>query len=501
VIEALTLTLLNSLRGPQIKAAKAALLPPEEDGGVPRPPIISRAGWGADESLTNWEPEYRWPKKVIIHHTVTYNPDPLATLRAIHYYHAVTRKWGDIGYNYLIDGEGNIYEGRKGGEGVVAGHARDYNYASIGIALLGDFTEKRMPPAMEEALMEMLAWIADRYGIAPQGRTPAWGVERPNVLGHRDLRSTSCPGEQVYRRLSYLRAMAAQRLLAYPPAVTIEAPRPGGAVGGKTRVEASSSSPLLAQMELYVDDQLVSTSEGSPLVWEWDTTSYHDGEHILKVVARGYQELNGELARTVVADNSPPRGSIVINGGAAYTRDPVVSLALAAADAGAGVEDMELAENGQWRAKERFHSRCEWRLSQGDGARNIAVRFWDGVGNPSPVHSDTIMLDTTPPLWDRSCTLGQDRVQIGVQDELSGLVVSSAEYALSSDDGRERWGPWQPSPCSGSEGSKERQTISIPLSTLSGTAIRFRVMDRAGNWSMVSFQRSAISFGTEADSR
>ncbi len=500
VMEALTLTLLNSLQGPQVKTAKAMLLPPEEDGGVPRPPIISRAGWGADESLANWEPEYRWPKKVIIHHTVTYNPDPLATLRAIHYYHAVTRKWGDIGYNYLIDSEGNIYEGRKGGEGVVAGHARDYNYGSIGIALMGDFTEKQMPPPMEEALIEMLTWIADRYSIAPQGRGPAWGLELLNVLGHRDVSSTSCPGEPVYRRLPYLRAMAAQRLLAYPPAVTIQAPRSGGAVGGKTRVEASSTSPLLAQMRLYVDDQLVSTHEGSPLVWEWDTTTHEDGEHILKVVARGYQELDGELVRTVVVDNSPPHGSLVINGGATYTRDPMLSLALAAADVGVGVQDMELAEDDQWRAREGFRTRSELQLSPQDGVRNIAVRFWDGAENPSPVYSDTIILDTTPPLWDRSCALEPDRLQIGVQDELSGLVVSSAEYAFSSTGGEE-WGPWQPSPCSGPEGSRGRQIVSVPLSALSGTAIRFRVVDRAGNWSMVSFQRSAIGFGTEADSR
>ena len=331
----------GTMRGPPTKAGKASLLPPEEDGGVPRPPIISRAGWGADESLADWEPEYRWPTKVIIHHTVTYTPDPLATLRAIYYYHAVTRKWGDIGYNYLIDNEGNVYEGRKGGEGAVAAHARDYNYASIGIGLLGDFTEQSVPPPMEGALIEMLAWIADRYGIAAQGRSPGWGLELPNILGHRDVGSTSCPGEQVYRRLPYLRAMAAQRLLAYPPAVTIQSPHPGGPVRGKTRVEASSASPLLDQMGLYVDDQLVSTTEGSPLIWEWDTTSYDDGEHILKAVARGYQELNGELARTVVVDNSSPDESIVANGCVTYDRDPVVNLALATADIGAGAQDME----------------------------------------------------------------------------------------------------------------------------------------------------------------
>lgn len=79
-------------------------------------------------------------------------------------------------------------------------------------------------------------------------------------------------------------------------------------------------------------------------------------------------------------------------------------------------------------------------------------------------------------------TLGEKCVQVGVQDELSGLVMASVEYALSIDEGR-GWGLWESSPCSGSEGSTERQIITL-LSHLSGRAIRLRVMDRAGNWSI-----------------
>ena len=76
--------------------------------------IISRAAWGADENLMTWTPEYRTVRKFVVHHTATSNGDldPAATVRAIYYYHAVTRGWGDIGYNYLIDAQGRIYEGR-----------------------------------------------------------------------------------------------------------------------------------------------------------------------------------------------------------------------------------------------------------------------------------------------------------------------------------------------------------------------------------------------------
>jgi len=483
IVEGFTLSVLNSLRGPQMKTAKAMLLPPDEGGGVPRPPIISRAGWGADESLTDWEPEYRSPMKVIIHHTVTYGRDPLATLRAIHYYHAVTRRWGDIGYNYLIDSQGNIYEGRRGGEGVVGGHARSYNYGSIGIALLGDYGGHEVPLAAEQALVEMLIWVAGRYGIASQGHRPAWGLELPNVLGHRDVGSTTCPGDCAYRRLPYLRTVAAERLLAYPPEVDIQTPRSGGVVRATSRVEGSSSSPLLSHMELYLDDQLVSARERSPLVWEWDTVNYRDGEHILKIVARAHNGLSGESAHTVMVDNSPPRGSVVINGGAAYTRDRLVTLALVAVDAGVGVRDLELSENGQWQARETYHSRHGWRLSQGEGIKAVTVRYWDGVGNPSPIYSDTIVLDTSPPLWDSSCAVGPDTVQVGVRDEYSGLVMSSAEYALSADGGSE-WSPWHSAASVGTEGTGESHSVGVRLAAISDTTIRFRIVDRVGNWSL-----------------
>ena len=78
---------------------------------------------------------------MIIHHTDSPNEqDPLTAIRAIYYYHAVTQEWGDIGYNFLIDRNGTIYEGRYGGANVVGGHALQYNYGSVGIGLIGDFT-------------------------------------------------------------------------------------------------------------------------------------------------------------------------------------------------------------------------------------------------------------------------------------------------------------------------------------------------------------------------
>jgi hypothetical protein len=184
-----------------------------------------------------------------------------------------------------------------------------------------------------------------------------------------------------------------------------------------------------------------------------------------------------------MVDNSPPRGSVVINGGAAYTRDPLVTLALVAVDAGVGVQDLELSANGQWQARETYHSRHAWRLSEGEGIKAVAVRYWDRVGNPSPIYSDTIVLDSSPPLWDSSCAVGSDTVQVGVRDQYSGLVMSSAEYALSTNGGSQ-WSPWHSAASSRTEDTEKGQSIGVPLAAISGTTIRFRIVDRVGNWSL-----------------
>jgi N-acetylmuramoyl-L-alanine amidase len=126
--------------------------------GVAQPSVIPRSGWSADESLRFdatgkeiWPPAFYPVQKAIVHHTATQNndPDPAATIRSIYQYHAVTQGWGDIGYNFLIDEAGRIYEGRYSrpyaagesptgedlnGNGVTAAHTQGYNSGTVGIA-------------------------------------------------------------------------------------------------------------------------------------------------------------------------------------------------------------------------------------------------------------------------------------------------------------------------------------------------------------------------------
>ena len=209
VLEDLKVSYLNTLAGPEtngpaLTLAKRKPTPtPEPEDGTDAPlvpvqptpsapsafpaartgniPIISRSDWGADESLRFrggkeiWPKEYQTVEKVVLHHTETPNDqDPMAAIRAVYYFHAIRKGWGDIGYNYLIDSSGRIYEGRFGGEHVIAGHALRYNPGSIGIAVIGSFQAASISPATEEAIVSLIAAKANFVDPIGQG----WFVDK-----------------------------------------------------------------------------------------------------------------------------------------------------------------------------------------------------------------------------------------------------------------------------------------------------------------------------------
>jgi hypothetical protein len=229
----------------------------QDRGGAPRaravaaaaisqPEIIPRVDWGADESLRYdaagkeiWPPAFYPVQKLIVHHTDTQNgdPNPAATVRSIYYYHAVTQGWGDIGYNFLIDEQGRIYEGRHtfdypsgssptgqdaGGRGVTAAHAVGFNSGTVGIALLGTLTNRDATAAAHQSLEELLAWEAGEHGIDPEGSSlytnPVNGSQKTfaNIAGHRDVGATECPGGVFYSTLPAIRSDVANMLSGTP---------------------------------------------------------------------------------------------------------------------------------------------------------------------------------------------------------------------------------------------------------------------------------------------
>lgn len=275
-LDDVTLTFLDSRSGPSTEMAAAAAATNTSTLGAAKPAVISRAGWGADESLRFdakgqeiWPREYLQITKAVYHDTITMNndPNPAQTVRNVYYYHAVTRGWGDIGYNYLIDEQGRIYEGRAGGENVVAGHALCYNWGSIGIAALGDHAKVAPSAAMVTAFEQITAWALGRAGIDPLGRgtfmkaslTPT--ADLPNIMAHKDTTYSSFPcqnthvdpGPYLYNKFGEIRQSVAS-LMGYTPrpkpVITDVTFAPTDvAVGGEVRVEVRVRNDGTGQMD------------------------------------------------------------------------------------------------------------------------------------------------------------------------------------------------------------------------------------------------------------
>ncbi|MEV8128345.1 N-acetylmuramoyl-L-alanine amidase [Streptomyces sp. NPDC085944] len=193
----------------------------------PRPRITTRHGWGADEKLR--QKGFVYTKKVkaaFVHHSDTGNnyrcSQAPSVIRGIYRYHVKSMGWRDLGYNFLVDKCGNVYEGRAGGvsKPVLGAHTLGFNSNSTGIAVLGTYSSKKPSSAALKAIARLTAWKVGLYGMNPRGKTylksgggnlyPKGRKVRLNVIsGHRDGFATNCPGKRLYAKLGTARAKAA----------------------------------------------------------------------------------------------------------------------------------------------------------------------------------------------------------------------------------------------------------------------------------------------------
>lgn len=204
---------------------------------APQPRIRGRRAWGADESWRNGTPVYnRTIKQAHLHHTAGTNAygraDVPAILRGDYWYHTQVLGWSDLGYNFVVDKFGRIWEGRAGGIGraVRGAHTLGFNHASVGVAAMGNFDRTRPPSDMVRALVRLSAWKLDAHDRQPAGYTwvTSQGSDRypegtrvrlPVTDGHRDTNETACPGDRLYGKLPDIRRRAQQRADAvYPTA-------------------------------------------------------------------------------------------------------------------------------------------------------------------------------------------------------------------------------------------------------------------------------------------
>jgi hypothetical protein len=247
-----------------VPAAGLPLAGPLLAAGAGQPPIIARRAWAQGVCHPRVAPGYGAVELAFVHHTQNpngYTPGEVpAMLRAIFAFHRYVRGWNDIGYNFVIDAYGRIFEARAGGidEPVVGAQAGGYNLVSSGVAVLGTFTGSPISTAARRALEHLLAWKLSLHGRPAAGRVavrvdPAGAVysrfpanalvSLPRVAGHRDGDSTDCPGDALYHQLpairSRVRAVAPRPLRA---TLTLSAEPPSALLGGA--LDFLDGSPL-----------------------------------------------------------------------------------------------------------------------------------------------------------------------------------------------------------------------------------------------------------------
>jgi hypothetical protein len=187
-----------------------------------QPTIYSRAAWGADESLRHGTVLYGSIQAAFVHHTVSQNnysaSQVPAIIRGIYAFHVNGRGWNDIGYNFLVDRFGRIWEGRYGGitRPVVGAHTRDYNSNSFAMSAIGNFDVAHVPSAIVSAYERLFAWKLTMHGIPAIGTVVLNGHLINRISGHRDVGSTACPGRYLYALLPTIRSGTSSRMGTLP---------------------------------------------------------------------------------------------------------------------------------------------------------------------------------------------------------------------------------------------------------------------------------------------
>ncbi|MGW2827117.1 N-acetylmuramoyl-L-alanine amidase [Streptomyces sp. NPDC001443] len=345
---------------PTVSSSPTSTLPPAPASNAPQPPIVTRAQWGADESMNNEAPEYGTEiKAVFVHHTVDANTytcaDSAALVRAIRTYHIKSNGWKDIAYNFLVDKCGTIFEGRKGGvdRPVIGAHNPGFNTNTAGIAVLGEYSSIDASAAAKTAVARLAAWKLGQYGHDPAGKVDLTaGMDNGKfklgqtagfyrISGHRDGYATECPGSKLYASLPGIRTLAGGPVTGLALKAFGQAAVSGTTsyTKGPLTVNWAITSPtsLVKRYEVIVDGKVAATP--GPTATSASLT-LAAGTHTVAVRA---VHIWGRTAvtpdATVVADTTAPaftaKPSVTLTTGTVNTTAVPVALGWKATDAAA----------------------------------------------------------------------------------------------------------------------------------------------------------------------
>ncbi|RSM47191.1 N-acetylmuramoyl-L-alanine amidase [Actinoplanes sp. ATCC 53533] len=423
----------------------AVTLPPR-----PAPSVVSRAGWGANEAIVTGSPEYSSDVQVVfVHHTAGTNSyrcaDSASIVRAIEAYHVKSNHWNDIGYNFLVDKCGTLFEGRRGGitRPVLGAHTLGFNTRSSAIAVLGNYSGRAVPARVKRVIAQVAAYKIGAYGSAPVGRVAmlSSGSDRyakgstamlNRISGHRDTGKTECPGNTLYAQLGSIRSLAG----AGPGGLAMTKVNGAAKVGGTyyTRGtlrpfwQVGTPTTMLHRFDVLVDDVLTASATRTG---REQLLTLSPGRHTVQIRAVALNGRTAVTTATVLVDQDLPE----------FTSGPGLSLRTGSLN---GIVPVRL----------------RWNVTDVGGLGSLALT------TPAPVR-----LEPTATAWAGSVRVGADTTYGLRATDLAGNARSVAVRTtahLAAETVAEQTGTWRELP---------------GTAYLGATAVRSTAADSSLTWS------------------
>jgi hypothetical protein len=427
------------------------------------PPIVPRAEWGANESIRRAPPTYASEIRfAMVHHTAGGNDysrgEAAAIVRGIQLFHVKSNGWNDIGYNFLVDRFGTIYEGRFGGvdRNVVGAHALGFNTGSVGIALLGTYGSTKPSAAAQDAIARLVAWRLDLAHVDPtstvtfvSGGSERYAAEVPvqlkAVSGHRDTGSTECPGNALYARLGTIAASA--RALGGPKIFEPKVAVTGASI--RFRARLSQPQPWDVTITTAAGAEVArGTGSGTAVDWTWESGATPAGSY----------------RWTVNAGSARPATGILRAGGGTAT--------LAIESASTAPET--ITPNGDGQADT---ATLTYRIS---AAANVTVEVTDAVGGLVATVVDRVWTQAgehTVTIDGATLADGEYNVVITARTQAGASVQQLVPLRVSRMLGLVAVAPAAFSP--NADGRKDSLALSFTLATPADVVVR---IERDGRW-------------------
>jgi hypothetical protein len=291
--------------------SRVTTVPSRRPSGTGTPAIVPRSGWGANEEIVRARPFVAPALRLaVVHHTAGTNnytrAQAAAIVRGIEVYHVQGNGWNDIGYNFLVDRYGTVYEGRAGGidKNVIGAHAEGFNTGTVGVSMLGNFAHATPAKAQQDALVNLLSWRLDVAHLDPLSTVvytsggnfkfrSGRNVTLRAISGHRDTGPSECPGAGAYALLPSLAKRVSVTGLPklYSPTVV-------GALGGSVRFQARLTSSLpwaVTVVDQFGRPVASGSGRGQTIDWTWNSLVAGKGRFTWTIGAPGARPATGTI--------------------------------------------------------------------------------------------------------------------------------------------------------------------------------------------------------------